>query len=227
WLLLAGCFTGVLFLSFESMFFRFQLLFFTSLSTTFAVMLAVALAGIAVGGGAAGHFFTRDRYSPSWLPTLSSGTGLALLLSYRWFPAVLASAAQSSPVTGAVLTSMALAFPVALLSGAMFTLLGQAIHAAGLSEANATARLTIANTIGGAAGSLLTGFYLIGTVGLEMCFRALIFGYIAVGIWLATRSRRPARSLVGGGGALVMSLALFPGGAMRDVYQRFPIAAPE
>jgi spermidine synthase len=227
WLLLAGCFTGVLFLSFEAMFFRFQLLFFTSLSTTFAVMLAVALAGIAVGGAAAGHFFTRDRHSLSWLPTLSLGTGLALLLSYRWFPAVLASAAQSSPVTGAVLTSMALAFPVALLSGAMFTLLGQAIHAAGLSEANTTARLTIANTIGGAAGSLLTGFYLIGTVGLEMCFRALIFGYIAVGIWLATRSRRPARSLVGGGGALVMSLALFPGGAMRDVYQRFPIAALE
>ena len=84
-------------------------------------MLAVALAGIAVGGAAAGHFLTRDRNARSWLPAMSFGAGLALLLSYRWFPAALASAARMSPMAGAVLTTLALAFPIALLSGVMFT----------------------------------------------------------------------------------------------------------
>ena len=224
-MLVAGFCAGALFLSFEAVFFRFQLLFFTSLSTTFAVMLAVALAGIAVGGAAAGHFFTRDAHSPFRLPAMSFGAGLAMLLSYRWFSAVLASTDPMSPVAGAVLTTLALAFPVALLSGAMFTVIGQAIHVAGLSEAGATAWLTVANTIGGAMGSVVTGFYLIGAVGLEACFRALILGYIALGGWLAARTKRRERSLVAGAVAFAMSLALFPAGAMRDIYQRFPISA--
>lgn len=173
-LLVAGFCSGAMFLSFEALFFRFQLLFFASLSTTFAVMLAVALAGIAVGGAGAGRFLSRGSHAQSWLPVMSFGAGLALLLSYRWFPAVLEPAVRMTPVAGALLTTLMLPFPVACLSGAMFTLIGQAVHFAGRSEASATARLTIANTIGGAVGSVSTGFYLIPVFGLEACFRVLI-----------------------------------------------------
>lgn len=57
WALLVTAFlAGALFLSFETLFFRFELLFFTSLSTTFAVMFALVLAGIA--GRAVGAIFT-------------------------------------------------------------------------------------------------------------------------------------------------------------------------
>ena len=56
-----------------------------------------------------------------------------------------------------------------------------------------------------------------------MCFRVLILGYIGVGIWLAVGAGRRSRSLVAGAVALAMSLAFFPAGMMRDVYQRFPI----
>ena len=57
----------------------------------------------------------------------------------------------------------------------------------------------------------------------------LIFGYIGLGAWLAvalglTSSAR-AQSLVVGAVVLAMSLPLFPGGVMRDVYQLFPINA--
>ncbi len=230
WALLVASFcSGAMFLSFEALFFRFQLLFFTSLSTTFAVMLAVALAGIAVGGAGAGRFLSRGSHAQSWLPVLSFGAGLALLLSYRWFPGALEPAVRMTPVAGALLTTLMLAFPVACLSGAMFTLVGQAMHFAGRSEASATARLTIANTIGGAVGSVSTGFCLIPVFGLEGCFRVLIFGYIGLGAWLAvalgqTSSAR-ARSLVVGAVVLATSLLLFPGGVMRDVYDVFPIAA--
>jgi spermidine synthase len=224
-LLVASFCSGALFLGFEAVFFRFQLLFFTSLGSTFSVMLAVALAGIAVGGAAAGQWL--DRQAQSWLPIASFAAGLALLLSYRAFPAALEPVVRWPPVEGALLTTLVLAFPVACLSGAMFTLLGQAVHAAGYSEANATARLTIANTIGGAAGSVLTGFSLIGAIGLEACFRALILGYIGVGVWLAVvvgrAAPRRAGSLAAGAAVLLMSVALFPAGVMRDVYQRLPI----
>ena len=228
-LLVAGFCSGALFLSFEAVFFRFQLLFFTSLSTTFAVMLAVALAGIAVGGAAAGRFLSRDRHAQSWLPVMSFGAGLALLLSYRWFPAALEPAARMSPVAGALLTTLMLAFPVACLSGAMFTLIGQAMHFAGRSEASATARLTIANTIGGAVGSVSTGFYLIGVFGLEACFRVadprLHRRRCLARRGAGTTASARAQSLVVGAVVLAMSLTLFPGGVMRDVYQLFPIDA--
>ena len=226
--LLAAAFCcGAVFLGFEAVFFRFQLLFFTSLSTTFAVMLAVVLAGIALGGAAAGQFLARDRNGESWLPAVSFAAALTLVLCYRWFPATIEPAVRMSALAGALVTTLALAFPVALLSGVMFTLIGHAVHAAGHSETRATALLTIANTIGGAIGSVLTGFYLIAALGLEACFRVLILGYIATGACLviAVGQTAPARTraLAAGAVVLVMSLALFPGDVMRNVYQRFPI----
>ena len=228
WALFAAAFCcGAVFLSFEAVFFRFQQLFFASLTTTFAIMLAVVLAGIAVGGVGAGQFLARNNRAPSWLPIVSFGASTALLLSYRWFPAVIEPAVRMRPLAGALVTTFVLAFPLAFLSGVMFTLIGQAIHAQGYSEASATALVTIANTIGGAVGSAVTGFYLIAAIGLEASFRLLILGYIAVGVWLvaALGGRAPvrARSLLAGAVALAVSLALFPAGVMRDVYFAFPV----
>jgi hypothetical protein len=129
----------------SGVFFRFQLLFFTSLTTTFAVMLAVVLAGIALGGFGAARLLAYHTHAQVWLPLVSFGAGVALLLSYRWFPAVVEPAVRMSPSSGALVTTFALAFPVAFLSGVMFTLIGHAIHAAGYSDARATALLTIPN----------------------------------------------------------------------------------
>lgn len=226
-LLVAGFCCGAAFLAFETVFFRFQLLFFSSLSTTFAVMLAVVLAGIAVGGVAAGQWLARDRPVERWLPVAVFGAGVTLVLSYRWFSAALEPAVRMSPGWGALVTTLALAFPLASFSGVVFTFIGSAVHAAGYTEARSTAWLTIANTIGGAIGAGLMGFYLIGAFGLEACVRALILSYSVIGLWLVVTvgRRAPARgpSIAVGAVAVVLSLGLFPGGVMRDVYQMFPV----
>ena len=54
-LLIAGGLSGALFLAFEVATFRFLLLFFTALNVNFAVMLAVVLCGLALGGFAWSH----------------------------------------------------------------------------------------------------------------------------------------------------------------------------
>ncbi len=56
-LLIAGGLSGALFLGFEVATFRFLLLFFTALNVNFAVMLAVMLCGLALGGFAWSSWF--------------------------------------------------------------------------------------------------------------------------------------------------------------------------
>ena len=116
----------------------------------FRVMLAVT-AGIAVGGAAAGH---------------SSGAIATPVPGYPRYrrrrpgaPAVLpmvphlTSAAQMSPMTARSWTTLTLAFPIALLSGGCSPDRSR-VPLGGPFRASATAWLTIANTIGGAAGSV-------------------------------------------------------------------------
>lgn len=226
-LLVTAFFSGVLFLSFETVFFRFELLFFTSLSTTFAVMLALVLAGIALGGAVGGRFLTGGKTIVFRLTLASFAAGVVLLLCYRWFAGVAQAAVHMGDLRGAFITSLALAFPLAVLSGVMFTLIGDALHSAGWPAARTTALLTTANTAGGAAGALFTGFYLIAAVGLEASFRLLMFGYVAIGGWLifalGHRGRPHRASLVSGAIACAATVVFFPNGLMRDVYELFPV----
>jgi hypothetical protein len=75
--------------------------------------------------------------------------------------------------------------------------------------------------------TVIAGLYLIAALGLETCFRVLIFAYIAIGVWLAIALGRRAvartRWQMWAAASVLMTIGLFPRDVMRDVYQPFPI----
>jgi len=88
-----------------------------------------------------------------------------------------------------------LMFPTALLSGALFTLLGQALHEQVGSEARAAGNLALWNTIGAMVGASAAGFILLPHVGMEKSLFLLATGYGAVALLCLPRGWSGARRL--------------------------------
>ena len=85
-LLFVSLATGGILLCLEVVWFRFLLLYVAMSATAFAVMLAVVLAGIGFGGVISGAIRRRVAQSKELLPILLFLLGIAVLLSYWFFP---------------------------------------------------------------------------------------------------------------------------------------------
>ena len=228
-LLVAAFLLGAVFLALEVVWFRFQLLFFSSVSINFALMLAVVLGGMAMGGLAASILFRRVKDPVGLIPAAAFLCGISLVASYGLFHRVLDFAFRLPILTGVFTSTAFLALPVSVLSGFLFTLIGQALHRNGYSQGGATGLLTACNTIGATAGSFAAGFYLISRLGIEKCFLlfAVIYGIAALLLVLAGLSgdwpaRRKTSLLTGM--AFLVSLFLFPFGRMEGKYLQVPVS---
>ena len=78
--------TGLIFLALEVVWFRFLRLYVVSSPTAFVVMLAVVLAGIGLGGIAAGAISWRFAGQNQFIAVLLLGAAIAVLSSYLLFP---------------------------------------------------------------------------------------------------------------------------------------------
>ena len=76
---------GALMLALEVVWFRFLLLTRDGTSLIFAVMLAVVLAGIALGGLFAGRMFSKDDRAYRWLREVMSASAILVVLTYWGF----------------------------------------------------------------------------------------------------------------------------------------------
>jgi len=232
-LLLAVAFlSGATFLALEVVWFRFLLLFVTGSSLAFAFMLAVVLLGIALGGLAASALSRSLRAPAALLSALLFTAGLLLVVSYAGFESAVErlGGAYSSRAWDAALLALQLALPVSLVSGAVFTLTGIALSDEGGGAARASGLLTVANTLGGAVGSLGAAFLLVPVLGMERSLQALAAAYgiaaLLAALW-AKRRGQPARWMLISGAAFAAALALFPGGLMERYFfgvveRRFP-----
>lgn len=77
---------GALLLGLEVVWFRFLRLYVASSSTAFAMMLAVVLAGIGLGGVVSGTILRRVARLREWLPIILMLAAIAALLSHLFFP---------------------------------------------------------------------------------------------------------------------------------------------
>src|SRR5262249_38065196 len=145
--------SGGIALALEVVWFRLLLLYAPGTDKTFALMLTIVLAGIAAGGALA-RWLARIRFA--WMPALCS---LAVVLGY----------ALTRPDSGWDLISnaMVLMLPTAVLSGALFTLLGAELRASLANPQAPIAQLVCVNALGGACGSALAGFVLLPLLGME------------------------------------------------------------
>jgi len=236
WRLLATAFlAGGVFLALEVVWFRFLSLFVYGTSLVFAVLLAVVLVGLSAGGLLAARWLRGGARAAPALPALALLCACTTLLCFTGFESVLA--ALLPPETGATaastplhvtLLSAPLMLPVAVLSGVLFTALGDAAREGLVDAARTTGFLTLANTAGAALGSLLGGFVLLPWLGVELCLLVLAGAYAAGAllVWSPAAGVRGTRGAVAAGAAgavLATSLVAFPYGAMESHYLRHPL----
>lgn len=159
WLVAAGL-TGCALLALEVIWFRFLLLFVKGHSMAFPLMLACVLAGIALGGLGASVWMRWSPDAHRFAPAIAFLAGAACVLAYAYFPRAIEPLGLSSITTPSSIVSVALPlmFPVSFLSGIFFTLAGAAVRGGAKGDIETAGVVTLANTIGAAAGSLVAGF---------------------------------------------------------------------
>jgi spermidine synthase len=204
-------------LALEVVWFRFLLLYLDGTTLVFAVMLAVVLAGIGLGGLAGARAARRGWLGAGAARAAAVGAVLAVVAGYAGFGKALGLLApwRADPVPMAVGLSVFLMAPAALLSGFLFTALGALLRERANDAAGATGMLTLANTAGAMLGSLAAAFVLLPLLGMERSFflLALAYGLLALVVPAPRRAWRPAL-------AAALALALFPFGAMTGAYYR-------
>ncbi len=214
--------SGLLMLALEVVWFRFLLLTRDGTSLIFAVMLAVVLGGIAIGGLVAGRLFKRDDRAFRWLGHVTAASAALVVLTYWGYDLFAVYDADRDTTTGEfVLYSIFLMFPVAFLSGVAFTMVNRAVKDNFGASARTAGIATFFNTTGAMLGSLLAGFLLLPALGMELSFFVIAALYGLLALLVPSDSQvSPAEKLWGRGAvaAAATSLVLFPFGLMQESF---------
>ena len=224
----AGCLLGAAFLSgaillaLEVIWFRFLHLFVPATTLAFAVMLSVVLTGIGVGGELSARWLRRNAGAFRVLPALALSSGILTVVTYLTFVYVVTpfGTGYIGNISQILTLSLALMFPVSLLSGVLFTFIGAALNRHVQPDTRAAGLLTLANTIGAGLGALIAGFGLLPILGMEIAIfiLALCYGVVA---FLVSGLRRKYRVYYVLFAAYLLILVLFPFGRMENTYFTF------
>lgn len=217
-ILTAAFVAGGLLLALEIVWFRLLLHFIPATSLTFAIMLAVVLSGISIGGLAGAVWLNRHpegfRYV-SWIALVST---CAVVGTYALMPGVLATYGSSLIISPLAILSLSftLMLIVCLLSGLIFILLGKVLYDEVGESAWAAGTLTLANTLGAMLGALAGGFILLPYLGMEYSLFLLALGYLMVAALVPgfVPVSKPLRVIVWA--TAIVILALFPFGLTND-----------
>ena len=237
WPLLAAAFLcGGILLALEVVWFRFLLMFVMGTSLAFAVMLAVVLGGISLGGFVASLWMRMRPGGHRYFAFVALLSGCLSVLAYASFDRVLVHYGNRTLLQAreVAVASLRLMFGVSLLSGMLFTLVGAALQQQVGDQTRTAGALTLANTVGAMTGSLLAGFVLLPVLGMERSFFLLAAAYGAVALCgrpLASGSRIGSRLWWLAAAAFAAFLAAFPFGLMRNhffrlIAQRFGVELP-
>src|SRR5207253_3367669 len=184
--------TGCILLSLEVIWFRFLRLYVASSPTAFAIMLAVVLVGIGLGGIAAGAINRRSVWLHQLLPALLLLAAIAVLLSYLFFPgeAVRTPAGAFSLASWwqIALLCVALMFPASFLSGILFPTIVALVQASAEDRMNSTGITTLFNTTGASVGPLIASFVLLPAIGYQWSLLICAAGYVLLGILVSEGS---------------------------------------
>ncbi len=200
-LIMAAAGAGALALALEVIWFRLLILYAPATDATFALMLTLLLAGIALGGALA-PMLVRPPFA--WV---AAGGSLAVVLGY-----ILASPARGPGLPQVIHYAIPLMLPAAAFSGCLFTLLGAELRANSDNPQPAIGRLTCANTLGGALGAALAGFVLLPQLGIESSLFLLAAGYALLTLLFV--QRRSGWNRAWPAAFAAAGLLLFPFGRM-------------
>jgi spermidine synthase len=218
WLVVAFA-SGFVLLALEVVWFRFLSLYVVNRSASFAVMLAIVLAGISVGGFVAARWLGWRADAHRHAGSVAFAAGAFCVGSYAIAPFFLAPFGLNLVVGPAAIAQVGvpLMFPVSFLSGVFFTLVGAALRHDAPSDSAAVGALTFANTVGAALGSLCGGFVLLPVLGMEDSLYVAALCYGAIGAWVLLRqSTRRGVPIFATALAFTLAVALFPFGTLES-----------
>jgi spermidine synthase len=234
---LTAAVAGLGFLSLELVWFRILSPILGGSSITFGLILATALLGIGVGG----FFYSlRSSHKPATvelLATTLAAEALLVILPFAWGDDLALVAAHLREMInlgfgyllgGWMFVALVVVFPASVVSGyqfpALFALLGRGRAGIGRHVGEAYAW----NTLGTLAGSLLTGFVLLPTLGAVGTWRvvAVLYALLAIaGAGVAYKSTkqvgRTVLPLATALGALLFCTGSGPG----PVFRHSPVGA--
>ena len=221
WRLLASAFlSGAILLALEVIWFRFLTMYVLSTTLAASLMLAVVLAAIGLGGLAAAAWLRWRPGAGVRLPVVAMLTGCAVIGSYAAFER-LTEGTQIEAWHRIVWLASVLTLLPSMLSGVLFTLLGDALQRHVGAATRTTGWLTLWNTGGAMCGPLAAAFVLLPAIGMEAAFFALAAAYApgrdprragGRNLGVRTCARRPSPPAPF---ALAAALAWFPFGRMR------------
>jgi spermidine synthase len=221
-LLAASFLSGGILLGLEVVWFRFLILFFNPFSIVFAVMLAVVLAGIGLGGMVGSWWFRVQPLAYRYVVPLAFLAGATSIAAYALFGHVTGLLhGGADRWSYALCLSLPLMFPTSLISGILFTLIGAAVHEDIGGSVETTGLLTMVNTTGATLGAALAGFLLLPNIGMEKSLFGLSISYASVALLSVRRSHFPS---IGRNGYSSVAAAIvfaflvlwFPFGSMRQ-----------
>lgn len=226
-LLVAAFLCGFILLALEVIWFRFLLLFLNGMTLTFAIMLAVVLLGISLGGMSSSILLRRPHKADILVVVLAAVNGLLVVFLYVAFSSPLHWIAEGPVTAKTIWLSLFLMFPISFVSGMLFTVIGHALHARVGEETRSTGLLTFANTTGSMCGALTAGLLLVSRLGMEPSFftMALLYGIVAFVVtgpafFNTTRTKKVIFYLL-----LILyalPLAFFPFGKLLNHYAKVP-----
>ena len=201
--LLTFAVSGFVAFGLEIIWFRMLILLFRPTTYAFTVMLATVLAGIALGSWLSTPFTSRSRNSLATLGILEVLLALAAIGSMVLISNANAIYMGSGPMFAGgpfsyfgpmVVTSIAAIFPAALVMGMAFPI-GIALWASSVADDRAGERIGAiyaVNVAGAVAGSLLSGFVLLPTIGSRASLLVMSALALVMGVLLLVQSpRRP------------------------------------
>lgn len=208
---------GLALLALEVVWMRILTLFIDDTSAAFAAILAVVLAGIALGGFAGGVWLSRSARAFEHTARVAYLSGLAGLGGYLAYPSVLARYyVPEAPPWRVAEIACVLVMPVAIGSGVLFTLVGAGVRSTVDSGVVATARVATLNTLGAGLGSLLAGFVLVPWLGMDRALFALLAVYGVIGAVASLSSGASRAMRYGEVAAFTALMAFYPFGKLRS-----------
>lgn len=223
WRLLVCAFiAGGALMALEVVWFRFLSMFVINSTLTIAMMLAVVLTAIGLGGLAGSVWVGQDRQAVAYLPVVAAGATSTVTTAYLTFQFVTRGALVAEWYR-VLWFSCALTFVTAMLSGVIFTLIGEGISRHVGVQVRAVGWLTLANTTGAMCGPLVATFVLLPALGMEHAFFVLsaVYGGIAIlsiPDTASDASRRARWTLAVAGVVALLVLVCFPFGLMSRTY---------
>lgn len=204
--LVIAALSGFIALSYEIVWYRVISTMTRGIASSFGLLLAAYLFGLAIGSRASARFCKDEDAGPAQLRTLAVFVAVSNAIAGLVAPIFAWSAKFTDFRLGIAVVAIGAAF-----LGAVLPLVS---HFGIEPDDRAGPRLSyvyLANIVGSAAGSLLTGFVLLDVMSLMNVARVLVvFGFLLSAVLVAMSGRRSMVAFVALGVATVTALVALP-----------------